>query len=79
MPIMYRCPGELRHVTRGFLYDQREFSDAQAARADGWSETLEEAACLAPPPAASDGPSDAAPAEAPASIAKRPYNRKPRP
>jgi hypothetical protein len=44
MPTMYRCPGELRHTTRGFLYDQREFSDVQQARADGWAETLEEAA-----------------------------------
>jgi hypothetical protein len=51
MPTMYRCPGELRHTTRGFLYDQREFSDAQQARADGWAETLEEAAGLVPTPA----------------------------
>jgi hypothetical protein len=50
MPTMYRCPGELRHTTRGFLYDQREFADAQQARADGWAETLEEAAGLVPMP-----------------------------
>lgn len=48
MPIMFRCPGELRHTTRGFLYDQREFADAAQARADGWAETLEEAAGLVP-------------------------------
>ena len=52
MPIMYRCPGELRHTTRGFLYDQHEFADAAQARADGWSDTLEEAAGLVPPAAA---------------------------
>ena len=49
MPMMFRCPGELRHVTRGFLYDQRDMPDADKARADGWFDTLEEAAGLAPP------------------------------
>ena len=48
MPIMYRCPGELRHVTRGFLYDQRDMPDAESARADGWFDSLEEAAGLVP-------------------------------
>lgn len=50
MPIMYRCPGELRHNTRGFLYDERDMPDADKARADGWAETLEEAAGLVPMP-----------------------------
>jgi len=48
MPIMYRCPGDKRHVTRGFLYDQRDHADADKAHADGWFDTLEEAAGLAP-------------------------------
>jgi hypothetical protein len=48
MPIMYRCPGELRHVTRGFLYDQQDHADADKAKAAGWFETLEEAAGLVP-------------------------------
>lgn len=52
MPIMYRCPGELRHVTRGFLYDQRDMPDAEAARAEGWFDSLEDAAGLVSPVAA---------------------------
>lgn len=52
MPILYRCPGELRHVTRGFLYDQRDFADADKAKAEGWFDTLEEAAGLVPMDAA---------------------------
>ena len=48
MPIMYRCPGEQRHITRGFLYDQRDHADADKARAEGWFDTMEEAAGLAP-------------------------------
>jgi hypothetical protein len=49
MALMYRCPGELRHVTRGFLYDQREQADREAAMADGWFDTLDEAAGLVAP------------------------------
>jgi len=48
MPIMYRCPGELRHIKRGFTYDQREMADSDKAKAEGWFDTLEEAAGLAP-------------------------------
>lgn len=64
MPIMYRCPGELRHITRGFLYDQREFADAAAAKADGWAETLEEAAGLVPLSVEPEAPADAPPTRA---------------
>jgi hypothetical protein len=54
MPILFRCPGELRHVTRGFLYDQRDHADADAdkAKAEGWFDTLEQAAGLVPMDAA---------------------------
>lgn len=59
MPILFRCPGELRHITRGFLYDQRDFADADKAKADGWFDTLEEAAGLVPVNAAAPAkPSD---------------------
>jgi hypothetical protein len=47
--MMYRCPGELRHITRGFLYDQRQHADADKAKAEGWFDSLEEAAGLVPP------------------------------
>ena len=50
MPTMYRCPGALRHITRGFLYDKREMDDADKAKAEGWFDTLEEAAGLTAPP-----------------------------
>lgn len=47
--IMYRCPGQLRHITRGFLYDQREMADVEKAKAEGWFDTLDEAAGLSAP------------------------------
>lgn len=52
MTRMFRCPGELRHVTRGFLYDEQDFADADKARAEGWFDSLEEAAGLVSPVAA---------------------------
>lgn len=62
MPRMYRCPGELRHITRGFLYDEREFADVAEGRAQGWAETLAEAGGYAPvSPAPVPEPADDAP------------------
>lgn len=71
MPIMYRCPGELRHITRGFLYDAQDMADVEQAKAEGWAESLEEAAGLVPMPTPAPEPRPMpTPAPAPSSRAE---------
>lgn len=44
MVTMFRCPGELRHSLRGFLYDQKEFLSEDEGNTHGWHITLDAAA-----------------------------------
>jgi len=41
---MYRCPGQNRHPTRGFLYDEKHFDSHENGTLEGWFATLDEAA-----------------------------------